>query len=75
MSTATPRPPCPICGASMTRWGRGVTARRASRWICPADRAETYEDERGHLKRVANPVHTFCQRIWSDDELAAVAAI
>ena len=72
-TTTTTRPPCPICGTPLRRWGRGITARQR-RWICPADRAETVTDERGHLKRVPNPVHAFPQRIWDEDELAEVAA-
>lgn len=60
---------CPVCGAEMRQTRRGATLRkRGPAYICPADEAETYTDERGHLKRVADAKHSPPRRVWSEGE-------
>lgn len=57
---------CPVCDAVMCE----IDARDSRRgmspvYICPADIAETYIDERGFTRVVDNPKHAISNRVWS----------
>lgn len=62
-------PKCPICGAEMRQTRRGASlAKRGPAYICPINEAETYRDERNHIKRKPGAKHLLL-RVWMPDEL------
>ena len=67
-------PHCPECGAELERCGskrfpRTEAYQRIHKWTwaCPVERAEVEKDERGHLHRRTDGIHS--GRVWSEDEL------